>query len=464
MLKKGLLLLGVLVMASIFATGFEILYSMDEYAYDVYPRSLYIKGWVMYGISQKEFYVFDISSPSKIEVVKKIDLYDFLEGDIMKVITGYGERLYILGEKSIIVYDISNPELPKLVAKKKLKGSLSWMDAALEVKGKILISKDTSLLMLDLSSNELRSVTRIPLAGENMQYSEEKSLLVIPTSKGTAFLVLDLEGYVPKLKNKKVLGDEVNYVWIDGRRVYAVGKDYLYIFDISDPYDPEIIRKISMEELIGNDITPYLPSVFAKNDVVVVFAREKSRPDGRMGVFDMKDPSSPKVLCTKGIRTEVENILPKGNLLYFIESSNIHVARISYERKGSTEKPGGYEYQGEEENVPSELIECKAYFIYSRLKKGNKYRLSEFVVYNKEPRDEYKLFSLKDPGEIRKFVSYSPTRLCVMYRYEQESAFGMNGMTTKCWKCKSGVLYKIVAHPYADDPQDLVEFLPEGAY
>ena len=118
MLKKGLLLLGVLVMASIFATGFEILYSMDEYAYDVYPRSLYIKGWVMYGISQKEFYVFDISSPSKIEVVKKIDLYDFLEGDIMKVITGYGEKLYILCEKSIIVYDISTPESPKLVAKR----------------------------------------------------------------------------------------------------------------------------------------------------------------------------------------------------------------------------------------------------------------------------------------------------------------------------------------------------------
>jgi len=464
--KKALFMLMLITSVFIFASeAWEILYSMDFYNHNVFPKKLFfIKGWVMYGISDKEFYVFDISSPSNIGVIKKFDLSDSLGWDNLKAISGDNKRLYILYEHGVLVYDISTPDSPRLIARKKFNRSFEWLDTFLDVEGKLIAGIDTTLMYLDLSQSTVKTITKLPYISENMQYSKEKSLLVVPTLRGTAFLKMNFSSSTPFVEDKKILGNEVDYVWIDGSRVYAVGKDYLYIFDISDPYDPEIIRKISMEELIGNDITPYLPSVFSKDDVVVIFAREKSRPDGIMRVFDMKNPSSPKVLYTRGIRTEVENILPKGNLMYFIESSNIYVARISYERKESAKKPGGYEYEGEGENVPSELIECKVYFIYSRLREGDKYKLTEFVVYNKEPYDKYKLFSLKNPGEIRKFVSYSPTRLCVRYSYEQESLFGLNGIKIKCWKCKSDVLYKIVVHPSADDPKDLVEFLPKGAY
>jgi len=301
-----------------------------------------------------------------------------------------------------------------------------------------------------------------------MQYSKEKSLLVIPTSKGTAFLRLDLSSHIPIIEDKVILGDNANYIWIDKNRVYSIGDEYLDVFDISNPTEPKLVKRIDAAEIVGSSIKPYLPSVFARDDVVGVFVRDKSSLNGLFKLFDMADLNSPKVLATKSIRTEVLQIFIKGNLVYFINSAKLDIAKITYNRERQAygePKEENNEYNRESSvNVPSELIECKAYFIFSQLKRGTDYKITEFIVYNHSLEDRFKLFSLTHPGEIKKFVSYSPTRLCVRYEYEQDSIFGMNGMIGKCWKCKQGILYKIVVHPSADDPKELIDFLPKGAY
>ncbi len=448
------LLIAIVVLIVVFAFGdevWEVLDSIEEY-----PKDFFLSKWTAYGITDRYLCVFNISNPHEIEKTKEMYLGDYLEDfSCLEAITGDDRRLYLLYDEGVLVFDITMPESPRFLRKIKSPVRLDWISGFTKVANSLIVTRINNVFSIDISSGEVRKVLRLGNIEGEVQYSKSKSLLVIPTIKGTAFLRINPSTFPPTIVNNVVLGDPSEYLWIDGSRVYTVGNEYMDVFDISDPDDPKLLRRFDLDDLLIEGSKAF--AIFSKDDVLGIYFRKRSGMEGGLRIFDMRNLDSPKILLTTYSVGSVNKFLMKGDMVYYKDVHGFKVAKLSYVR-------GEESHGNSQPGIPDELIECKAYFIFSQLKRGTRYKIVEFTVFNDRPDEEFKLFSLTHPGEIRDFVSYSPTKLCVRYTYERENTFGSNGMIIRCWKCRHGVIYKVVAHPYADWPEDLVEFLPKEAY
>lgn len=216
------------------------------------------------------------------------------KGGSLARFTVVGDYLYTVDRETLKVFDISNPQLP--VLKRSVKAGFE-IETIFPFKDKLFLGSTSVVYIFSLddpsnpqklseaiSPNVMRRCDPV-VAKDNVAYATLRSNG--PCGGTTSILaVYDITDVTKPVQKASIQIGEPYGLGYSGNTLYVCDRFYGFsIFDISNPYQPSLLRsvKISYEEVNFIDVIPY-------NNILVCWTSKG------MTLYDISDPQNPLLI------------------------------------------------------------------------------------------------------------------------------------------------------------------------
>ena len=284
-------------------------------------RSVAVYGKYAYlscGISG--FYIVDISNPYRPKTMSHFSVKD--KGATALRITVRDHYAYLACRTSnVYVFDVSNPLRPKAVSKLSVKGAIT--DVVIHNNLAYVASFGAGLYILDISNPyQLEEVAMVAtILVKNVFLSQDSVYLSCDDAGGLCIFNIT-NPYDPKeIANIMIGFGEISDVVINKNYAYLANDDELggmHILDVSDTSKLQVVSQI-------NNIKEKIDSIFSRDDFLYLVC-EKSG----IYIFDISNPFQPKEISKFTIKGTIRALSVYDNLAYIVcDPSDIYIFDIS---------------------------------------------------------------------------------------------------------------------------------------
>jgi len=302
---------------------------IDSVYYMNNPQGIHVSGNYAYvtGNSSNSLAVIDISNSSSPEIVGGV-ISTYLGGASSVYVSG--DYAYVTGASSdsLVAIDISNPFSPAIIG---IASSSSYMNGAqgVYVSGDyayVTGASSDSLVVIDISNPFSPAIIGIAASSSYMNNAQRVCVsgdyAYVTGNSSNSLAVVDIsDTSSPEIVGQVIDSTYLNgafSVYVSGEYAYVgglgatgiVGDSYLAIVDISNPFSPSVVGKIT--DVILDDIY----SVYVDGE----YAYVTSYGVDALVIIDISDPFSPQI-----IENVADSTYMNGSYSLYVSGENIYV-------------------------------------------------------------------------------------------------------------------------------------------